>query len=61
VIVPVIGPLVALVPVKAAMSPVPLAARPIAAFVFVQFYTIVPPTVGLVNVIAVVSAPLHTV
>ena len=45
--------------VKEAMFPVPVAARPIEAVVFVQLYTIVPPVVGLVNVTAVVGEPLH--
>ena len=39
VIVPVIGPVVPLVAVKARISPVPLAGRPIAGFVFIQLYT----------------------
>ena len=60
VMVPRIGPLVALVAVNGSISPVPLAARPIAVLVFVQLYT--SPGCGLtvpVKNTAVVKAPLH--
>ena len=58
VIVPVIGAFVALVAVNEAISPVPLAAKPIAVLSFVQLY--VTPLVMLpVNVTASVVAPLH--
>ena len=59
VIVPEIGPVVALVAVKAAILPVPLAARPIAVLEFVQLYTV--PATEPVKVTAVVVAPVHTV
>ncbi len=58
--VAVTGALVALLPVKAAISPLPLAARPIDGVLFVQLYTMLPPVVGLLNVTAVVDVLLHT-
>ncbi len=60
VIVAVPGALVALVAVKLAMFPDPLAARPILGVLFVQLYTMLPPVVGLLNVTAVVDVLLHT-
>jgi hypothetical protein len=59
VIVPEIGVMPALVAVKLVMSPVPLAARPIAVLVFVQLYT-VPGTLPL-NDTVVVALALQTV
>ena len=60
VIVAVIGALVVLVVVNEAISPVPLAARPIAVLLFVQLYTVLvtkdPP-----NVTVDVPAPTHIV
>jgi hypothetical protein len=53
--------IVALVAVKAAMFPVPLAASPILVVLFVQLYTMVPPVVGLLKLTAVVVPPLQTV
>ena len=44
---------------KAAILPVPLAAKPMEGAEFVQLYTIVPAVVGLAKVTAVVFAPLH--
>ena len=49
----------ALVAVKLAMLPVPAAANPIDGVLFVQLNTV--PGTKLVNVTAVVGAPLHTV
>ena len=57
VIVAVIGALVVLVAVKAAIFPVPFAANPTKTLLFVQLKA-VPVTVP-VNVIALVVAPLH--
>ena len=51
--------LVMFVAVNEAMSPEPLAARPIVASLFVQLYTV--PTTEPVNGTAVVVALLHTV
>ena len=59
VIVPVTGKVVAFVAVKAAILPVPLAARPMDGVLFVQLNT-VPATV-LVKFTGAVIAPLHTV
>lgn len=50
-----------LVAVKLGILPVPMASKPIAVFVLVQSYTIVPPVVGLLNTTAAVGAPLQTV
>jgi hypothetical protein len=61
VIVPVIGALVALVPMKDGISPLPVPARPIEGLLFVQLYTMLPPVVGLLKFTAVVGEPLHTV
>jgi len=58
VMVPLIGAAVALVAMKPAILPEPLAAKPIAVLVFVQLYT-VPATVPL-KLTAAVSAPVHT-
>ena len=55
VIVAVTGAEVTLVAVKLAISPAPLAASPIDGVLFVQLYTIVPPVVGLLKVIAAVA------
>jgi hypothetical protein len=57
VIVAVIGALVVLVAVKLGMLPVPAAAKPMLGVLFVQLNTV--PVTGLVNVTAVVAAPLH--
>ena len=54
------GALVIFTAVKAAILPVPLAARPMLVVLLVQLYTIVPPVVGLVKFTAAVIAPLHT-
>ena len=59
VMVPVTDALVAFVAVNAAMLPVPLAARPIEAVLFVQLY-VVPLTAPL-KFAAVVVMPLHSV
>jgi hypothetical protein len=45
--------------VKEAMLPVPLPARPMDVFVFVQLYTTVPPVVGLPKFTWVAGALLH--
>lgn len=61
VIVATSGPLVALVVTNGGISPVPLAARPIAVLLFVQLKTVpatVPPAVPL-NDIMVVVAPVQ--
>ena len=60
VIVAVIGAVVVLLTVKAAMLPVPLAARPIPGVSFVQAYVVVPPVFTVLNVTAVVLAPAAT-
>ena len=57
-IVAVTGAVVVLVAVNDAISPVPLAARPIDVVLFVQLYTV--PGADPVNVTAVVGAPLQT-
>jgi len=57
VIVATIGAVVALVAVKLAISPVPLAARPIAGLELVQLITV--PGADPVNVIGTVAAPLQ--
>lgn len=57
VIVATTGALVALVAVKAAILPVPLAARPIVVLLLVQLYTV--PATGPVKFTAAVVAPLH--
>ena len=59
VIVAVTGELVVFVAVKAAILPVPLAARPIDVLLFVQLNVV--PATAPVKVIAVVVAPLHNV
>src|SRR5688500_6268632 len=58
VIVPVTFAAPVLVAVNDAMSPVPLAARPIDVVLFVQLYVV--PITAPVKVIAVVAAPLHS-
>ena len=50
----------ALVAVKLAILPEPLAAKPIDGVLFVQLYTIVPPVVGLVKVTGAVGLLLQT-
>jgi hypothetical protein len=57
--VAVTGAVPAFTPLKAAMSPLPEAARPMDELLFVQAYVV--PDTGLLNVIAVVGEPLHTV
>ncbi len=59
VIVAVTGAFVAFVPVKDAILPDPLAAKPMLGVLFVQLYTILPPVVGLLKVTAVVDVLLH--
>ncbi len=59
VIVAVTGALVALVAVNDAMSPVPLAARPIDGVLLVHVYTV--PVTAPLKVTAVVAAPLQRV
>jgi len=59
VIVAVIGLAVALVAVKAAILPVPDAARPIAVLLLVQLNVV--PATAPAKVMAVVVAPLHSV
>ena len=59
VITPLIGELVVLVPAKAEILPVPLAARPIEVLVFDQLY--VAPLTALLKLMADTLAPLHTV
>ena len=59
VIVAVIGFAVVLVAVKAAILPVPAAARPIDGWLFVQLNVV--PATAPVNVTAVVVAPLQSV
>ena len=60
VIVAVTRDVPALIAIKEAMSPVPLAPRPIEGVLFVQLYTTVPPAAVDPKEIAVVLAPLHT-
>lgn len=57
VIVAVTGVDPALVAVKPAMFPVPLAPRPIEVLLFVQLYTV--PATAPVKLTAVVSVPVH--
>jgi hypothetical protein len=54
------GAVPVLIAVKAPISPVPLAPRPIDASLFVQLYVTVVPVFGVVKVTGVVNAPLHT-
>ena len=54
------GAVPVLIAVKAPISPVPLAPRPIDASLFAQLYVTVVPVFGVVNVTGVVNAPLHT-
>ena len=60
-IVAVTGAVPAFTAVKDAMSPEPLAARPIDGVLFVQLYTTVPPVAGLLKLTAVVGAALQIV
>ena len=60
VIVAVTGVVPVFTAVKLAMSPVPVAPRPIEGVLFVQLYTIVPPVAVVPKDTAVVFAPLHT-
>ena len=55
-----IGAVVVLLTVKAAMLPVPLAARPIPGVSFVQAYVVVPPVLLVVKFTAVVKPPAVT-
>jgi hypothetical protein len=59
--VPLIGALVPLVPVKPEMLPVPLAGIPIAGLLFVQEILFIPPDVETVKFTGGIAAPLHTV
>jgi len=59
VIVATIGAVVALVAIKVGMFPVPDAAIPIDAALFVQLNVTVPPVAGLLKLIAAVDEPLH--
>ena len=59
VIVDVTGAVPVLVAVNAPMLPLPLAAKPMLASLFVQANVV--PATGLVKVTAVVAAPLHNV
>lgn len=59
VIVETIGALVVLIAVKLAISPIPLAARPIDVVLFVQLNTV--PGTAPVKLTAVVEELLHTV
>ena len=58
VIVAVTGALVAFVPVKLAILPVPLGARPMDGVLFVQLYTV--PATDPLNTTEDVVLPLHT-
>jgi hypothetical protein len=59
VIVATFGALVVLIAVNVAMLPLPLAAIPIEASLFVQLYVIVPPVALLLKLMAAVDEPLH--
>ena len=48
-----------LVAVNEGMGPLPLAANPMDEALLVQLYTIVPPNVGLMKLMAAVELPLH--
>ena len=61
VIVAVTGDVPVLIATNDAMSPLPLAARPIDVVLFVQAYVVVPPVLFVVNTTAVVFDPLHNV
>ena len=50
----------ALVAVKAAMFPLPIAAKPIEVLLLVHAYVTVPPVAGLLKVTALVVEPAHT-
>ena len=50
----------AFVAVNAAMSPLPLAARPIVGSLLTHVYVVVPPLLFVVNPISGTVAPLHT-
>jgi hypothetical protein len=60
-IVATTGDVVVLVAVNEAMSPVPLAAKPILVVVLVHEYVVVPTVFEVVKVTPVVAALLHTV
>ena len=60
VIVAVTGDVPVFTAVKLAMSPVPVAPRPIEGVLFVQLYTIVPPVAVVPKDTAVVVPPLQT-
>ena len=60
VMVAVTGEEPALVAVKAAMFPLPLAAKPIEVLLLVHAYVTVPPVAGLLKVTALVVEPAHT-
>ncbi len=57
----VTGSLVVFTALNELISPLPVAAMPMEGVLFVQLYTIVPSVVGLLKLISVVGAPLHTV
>ena len=59
-IVATTGALLRFTAVKLGIVPVPLAARPMEGKLLVQLYTIVPPVVGLLKLIGVDTAPLHS-
>jgi hypothetical protein len=60
VIVAVTGTIPILTAANEAISPVPLAPRPIEVVLFVQLYTTVPPVAVDPNTTPVVLPPLHT-
>ena len=53
------GAVVVFVAVKAAISPFPLAARPILVVVLAQLYVVVPPVLVVLKVTKLVEAPLQ--
>ena len=57
--VPLIGDVPVLVPVKDGISPLPLVPKPMEVFELVQVYVVVPPVLVEVNVTAVVLAVLQ--
>ena len=60
VIVAVTGDVPVLMPVNAAILPVPLAPSPIEGVLLTQLYVVVPPVLPVANVTAVVLAPVQT-
>jgi hypothetical protein len=60
VTVATLGAVVALVPVKAGILPVPLAPRPTVVLLLVHAYVIVPPVVGVVKLVGRNEVLLHT-